>query len=307
MRPGPHPKLPMFLHDPIFLKYFPDGYTPAILPKAFAAKIAGKGLADLKMTKFKPGGFAPTMEIESHHNLLISGCHTNPKSMYAFCVLDGKCFLAYESYLLSNFGYTGTVLNGVPIMCVEHFFKLCCAIWHWQLKHPKALEVMEAVFFAPTPGDAKNATKAFSPTFDCVGWASEGKRAMFLGVAGSLTNEKFFSEVQKCIAFSQFITHSDPYQFPEGKFRVGEAKEDPTWGLNKGCQAAIEILKAKVDLNPDGDLFALVDSSFDGKSQLGDIMLDMMRIIYGKTYQQYLAYLSDFEFFRTEETEVAGA
>ena len=290
----------MLPSSPIFQKYFPgDSYKPVDIPLSVYAEAKKETLASMPMSGFKEGSFPECLNIEFSSPLRTLGTAPSDDAMFAFVLHKGKIILLFQSYLLTNFRNAEAVLNGIPIKCSEQTFKLGCADVH--PSDANYVKVVRSILYAERPKFAKQATDGlacFNPDL----WNLRSQGAMFRAVLGSTMNKGAFEIFQKCIVFS--CTQAGDQGRDLGAFppiRVMEATKDKNWGIGVPCMEALDLLKAQAALTPDADLFDMAGPIIKGKNQLGEIIVDVMRLIHGKTFEEHLAFVGDFEFFRVVE------
>ena len=308
----------MILSHELFRKYFPEGYQPILVPYLIAEELVDKTCEDMPMSKFKNGELPPMIEIEDTGHLVFARSAVSPKAMFSYVFdLEGKQTVLFcQSYLLTNFRKTFHVFRvkpdsktpdvskfTIPISCPEQVFKLGCVDAH--RGDANYDEVMRKIFYAPEPKKAKFATKGLSD-FKKDAWNPKCKGAMLRAVLGGLYNPDAFITFQKVIHFVNARLRVPNTSFPEGMYRVYETMpDDKIWGVGISCQDAVERLKAlsspavgdKRPVEDSPDLFAMVDSLVDGQNLLGEVIMDVMRMVCGMNYDAFMEFMEGFEFF----------
>ena len=318
----------MILSNPIFQKYFPAGtYRPINIPNSLVPFLEGKTLADMPMTGFKNGSFpsAGQMAVDTtgplrilHPSIFDEG---NVEETFSIVVKDGYCLVCFQSSLLTNFRNTEAMLKGVvidkdtqlpkidpdtqlpklfpiPIMCPEQIFKMGCADVHRD--HLNYNNVMYVIVSAIRPKFVKAATLGFESGFKKDEWNSKSKAAMFRACLGSTMNQAAFEVLQILNKYAQMV--SNDYAPPGHNLRIVEANpRDSLWGVGIGCMEALTRLKAQALLTPSAKLFDMADSIFAGaENHLGDVILDVMHLIKGRTFEQHQELMGGFVFFNVE-------
>jgi predicted NAD-dependent protein-ADP-ribosyltransferase YbiA (DUF1768 family) len=287
----------MLMDHPIFHTYFPgESYQPISIPKSIASELENMTLEQMPMKKFKNGSFPDRLIIEFSSPVRTLSTEPSEDAMFAFVLHKNKTLLCFQSYLLTNFRFIFTNLNKVPTFCPEMVFKLGCLDVH--KGDANYLAVMRAIFNATEPKFAKFATDGINK-FNKILWHAESKGAMFRAILSSTMIKEGFDIFQKCLAFTD-AQCGNLDGFPP--IHVMETTTDMIWGTGVPCMQALDRIKAQVASTPDADLFDIAKSLFPGKNQLGEIIVDVMLLVHGKTFEEYLAFVrADFEFFRVVE------
>lgn len=339
----------MILSHDLMKKYFPKGYEPIAVPFLIAEELMNKTPEDMPMSNFKNGNLPRSIDIQETESLIFAmspGCWAGDgDSMFSYVFnRDGKqAVLYFQSDLLTNFRKTYVLFGAstkhidpssslgktcglfeasdkkphtftIPICCPEQLFKLGCVDVNKGDANYEA--VMRKILYATEPKKAKLATNDLA-AFKKDLWNQQSKGAMLRAVLGGLCNPDTFETFQKVVAFVNARFRLPFTSFPEEQFRVYEAMpNDKIWGIGISCQEAVIRLQASSGGKPAAedsvDLFAMADSLSDGSNFLGEVIMDVMRMVCGMNYDAFTEFMEGFEFFAidplsTQEDEPAGA
>jgi predicted NAD-dependent protein-ADP-ribosyltransferase YbiA (DUF1768 family) len=335
----------MILSHDLMKKYFPKGYEPIAVPFLIAEELMNKTPKDMPMSNFKNGSLPPSIDIKETESLIFAMSPMSSDAMFSYVFnREGKqAVLYFQSYLLTNFRKTYVLFGAstkhidpssslgktcglfeasakkphiftIPICCPEQLFKLGCVDVNKGDANYEA--VMRKILYATEPKKAKFATNDLA-SFKKDLWNQQSKGAMLRAVLGGLCDPDTFETFQKVVAFVNARFRLPFTAFPEEQFRVYEAMpNDKIWGISISCQEAVIRLQASSGDKPAAedsvDLFAMADSLSDGSNFLGEVIMDVMRMVCGMNYDAFTEFMEGFEFFAidplsTQEDEPAGA
>ena len=335
----------MILSHDLMKKYFPKGYEPIAVPFLIAEELMNKTPEDMPMSNFKNGNLPRSIDIQETESLIFAMSTMSSDAMFSYVFnREGKqAVLYFQSDLLTNFRKTYVLFGAstkhidpssslgktcglfvasdkkphtftIPICCPEQLFKLGCVDVNKGDANYEA--VMRKILYATEPKKAKLATNDLA-AFKKDLWNQQSKGAMLRAVLGGLCNPETFETFQKVVAFVNARFRLPFTSFPEEQFRVYEAMpNDKIWGIGISCQEAVKRLQASSGGKPAAedsvDLFAMADSLSDGSNFLGEVIMDVMRMVCGMNYDAFTEFMEGFEFFAidplsTQEDEPAGA